>query len=78
MHHHLHYPVGPSNSCRQFILKLVAENTPFQHAIMNLPQNATDFLDVFIGLHSRLGADRSVRCGFLGARHLCVWCCSVG
>jgi hypothetical protein len=45
---------------RHFILKLVAENTPFHHAIMNLPQNATDFLDVFIGLHTRLGPDRYV------------------
>jgi hypothetical protein len=44
--------------CRHFILKLVAENIAFEHAIMNLPQNATDFLDVFIGLHSRLGEKR--------------------
>jgi hypothetical protein len=39
-------------------LKLVAENVAFEHAIMNLPQNATDFLDVFIGLHTRLGEKR--------------------
>jgi hypothetical protein len=43
---------------RHFILKLVAENVAFEHAIMNLPQNATDFLDVFIGLHTRLGEKR--------------------
>lgn len=43
---------------RFFILDLVQRNIPFHEAIMNLPANATDFLDVFIGLFSRVGEDK--------------------
>ncbi len=43
---------------RHFILDLVKRNIPFHEAIMNLPANATDFLDVFIGLFTRVGKDR--------------------
>eukprot|EP01032_Pedospumella_encystans_P012454 gene12454-14410_t len=43
---------------RHFILDLVKRNIPFHEAIMNLPANATDFLDVFIGLYTRVGEDR--------------------
>jgi len=45
---------------RHFILDLVKRNIPFHEAIMNLPANATDFLDVFIGLYTRVGEDRYV------------------
>eukprot|EP00600_Ochromonadales_sp_CCMP1393_P000591 CAMPEP_0174983836 /NCGR_PEP_ID=MMETSP0004_2-20121128/17376_1 /TAXON_ID=420556 /ORGANISM="Ochromonas sp., Strain CCMP1393" /LENGTH=637 /DNA_ID=CAMNT_0016236155 /DNA_START=218 /DNA_END=2131 /DNA_ORIENTATION=- len=38
---------------RDFILKLITERVAFEEVIMNLPQSATDFLDVFIGLHTR-------------------------
>jgi len=38
---------------RDFILSLIDRAEPFHEAIMNLPQNATDFLDVFIGLARR-------------------------
>ena len=34
---------------------MLDSNIPFHEAIMNLPQNATDFLDVFIGMATRLG-----------------------
>lgn len=40
------------------MLQLVAKGIAFEEAIMNLPANATDFLDVFIGLYTRIGADR--------------------
>jgi hypothetical protein len=33
---------------------LVNDGIPFTEAIMNLPQTATDFLDVFIGLAKRI------------------------
>jgi hypothetical protein len=39
---------------RDFILSLVEEGIVFTEAIMNLPQSATDFLDVFIGLAKRV------------------------
>ena len=39
---------------RDFVLSLVEEGTVFNEAIMNLPQSATDFLDVFIGLSDRI------------------------
>lgn len=39
---------------RDFILQLLSKKVVFTEAIMNLPQNATDFLDVFIGLNTRL------------------------
>jgi hypothetical protein len=38
---------------RDFVLSLVEEGKVFNEAIMNLPQSATDFLDVFIGLSNR-------------------------
>jgi tRNA G37 N-methylase Trm5 len=38
---------------RDFVLSLVDKGVHFTEAIMNLPQNATDFLDVFIGLAKR-------------------------
>ena len=38
---------------RDFVLSLVDRGVHFTEAIMNLPQNATDFLDVFIGLARR-------------------------
>lgn len=47
-------------SYRDFILKLLSEDTVFEEAIMNLPANATDFLDVFIGLRSRIGPVRYI------------------
>jgi hypothetical protein len=40
---------------RDFILTMLKNNIEFNEVIMNLPQNATDFLDVFIGLGIRLG-----------------------
>lgn len=40
---------------RQFILHLVEKGIHFNEVIMNLPQSATDFLDVFIGLGKRIG-----------------------
>lgn len=43
---------------RLFVLDLVKRDVPFDEAIMNLPANATDFLDVFIGLYTRVGEDR--------------------
>ena len=43
---------------REFIVGLVGKNIRFQEAIMNLPANATDFLDVFIGLETRYNRDR--------------------
>lgn len=43
------------NMCgRDFILKMVNEGILFNEVIMNLPQSATDFLDVFIGLINRV------------------------
>ena len=42
--------------CRDFILSLCAEGQHFNEVIMNLPQSATDFLDVFIGLLKRKNA----------------------
>eukprot|EP00601_Ochromonadales_sp_CCMP2298_P023581 CAMPEP_0173289114 /NCGR_PEP_ID=MMETSP1143-20121109/10798_1 /TAXON_ID=483371 /ORGANISM="non described non described, Strain CCMP2298" /LENGTH=401 /DNA_ID=CAMNT_0014227965 /DNA_START=300 /DNA_END=1502 /DNA_ORIENTATION=+ len=42
------------NMCgRDFILKLVDQGVEFHEVIMNLPQSATDFLDVFVGLNVR-------------------------
>ena len=38
---------------RGFVLDLCARNITFDHAVMNLPQTATDFLDAFIGLSIR-------------------------
>ena len=38
---------------RDFVLSLVSDGVAFNEAIMNLPQSATDFLDVFIGLLNR-------------------------
>jgi len=38
---------------RKFILHLVDKHVVFDEVIMNLPHNAIEFLDVFIGLHSR-------------------------
>lgn len=46
-------PYLPPILCRDFILSLINRAEPFHEAIMNLPQNATDFLDVFIGLARR-------------------------
>ena len=42
---------------RDFILHLMDQGTFFDEAIMNLPQSATDFLDVFIGIGKRLDKD---------------------
>lgn len=39
---------------RDFILQLLAEGVPFEEVIMNLPQTAIDFLDVFVGVIPRL------------------------
>lgn len=41
---------------RDFILKLAEEKIIVSEIIMNLPQNATDFLDIFIGYGKRLGS----------------------
>ena len=41
------------NVPRDFILSLCSEGQRFDEVIMNLPQSATDFLDVFIGLLKR-------------------------
>ena len=38
---------------RDFILKMQEDQVVIDHVIMNLPQNATDFLDVFIGYDRR-------------------------
>lgn len=38
---------------REFVVALVSKQVFFHEAIMNLPANATDFLDVFIGLETR-------------------------
>ena len=35
---------------RKFILDIAGKGTLFTDVVMNLPQNATDFLDVFIGI----------------------------
>jgi tRNA G37 N-methylase Trm5 len=43
---------------RKFILDLLERNVVFDEVIMNLPQTATEFLDVFIGLESRLGPEK--------------------
>jgi len=44
------------NMCaRDFVLQLAEKGVDFDHAIMNLPQSATDFLDAFIGLGTRKG-----------------------
>jgi len=40
---------------RKFILQLVEKGAHFNEVIMNLPQSATEFLDVFIGLGKRIG-----------------------
>ena len=53
-----HYYIPFFLQYRHFILDLVKRNIPFHEAIMNLPANATDFLDVFIGLYTRVGEDR--------------------
>ena len=42
-----------STKLRDFVLSLVSDGVVFNEAIMNLPQSATDFLDVFIGLSNR-------------------------
>ena len=46
------------NNTRKFILDLLERNIVFDEVIMNLPQTATEFLDVFIGLESRLGPEK--------------------
>ena len=38
---------------REFILKLVDEGIAFTEVVMNLPQNATEFLDTFVGIGRR-------------------------
>ena len=38
---------------RDFILKMQEDQIIIDHVIMNLPQNATDFLDIFIGYNKR-------------------------
>ena len=38
---------------RDFILKMQQDQIIIDHVIMNLPQNATEFLDVFIGYNKR-------------------------
>jgi len=44
------------NMCaRDFVLQLADTGIDFDHAIMNLPQSATDFLDAFIGIGRRRG-----------------------
>ena len=42
---------------RKFILELVDRGVLFNEVIMNLPQSATEFLDVFIGLGTRIGSE---------------------
>jgi hypothetical protein len=42
-------------ACRDFVLHIVEKGVTFDEAVMNLPHNATDFVDAFIGLSSRLG-----------------------
>lgn len=42
-----------NQDARDFIIGLVKSGVRFTEAIMNLPANATDFLDVFIGLAKR-------------------------
>ena len=52
----LHYMLYKNT--RKFILDLLERNVVFDEVIMNLPQTATEFLDVFIGLESRLGPEK--------------------
>lgn len=40
---------------RDFILHLVERKQDFHEVVMNLPQIAVDFVDVFVGLGSRMG-----------------------
>lgn len=48
--------VASNADARAFVIALAARGERFHEAIMNLPANATDFLDVFIGLESRYAA----------------------
>ena len=41
---------------RDFVIDILQKDIRFSDVIMNLPQNATDFLDVFIGLYTRIEA----------------------
>jgi len=45
--------VASNKDARRFVLDLVSQGVRFHEAIMNLPANATDFLDVFVGLETR-------------------------
>ena len=38
---------------REFVAKLCADGVVFHEAIMNLPQTAVEFLDVFIGIRKK-------------------------
>jgi len=42
---------------RAFLIALAEKGISFDHAVMNLPQTATDFLDAFIGLSTRYPND---------------------
>lgn len=46
-------------SCREFILRLLERGICFDEVIMNLPQSALTFLDVFVGLLTRRYPDKS-------------------
>lgn len=48
--------VASNADARAFVIALAARGERFHEAIMNLPANATDFLDVFIGLERRYAA----------------------
>jgi hypothetical protein len=48
------------NMCgRDFILSLADNGVAFDEVIMNLPQNASDFLDVFVGIGKRFDESNS-------------------
>jgi tRNA G37 N-methylase Trm5 len=42
---------------REFVKDLLKQEILFEHVIMNLPANASDFLDVFIGCMSERSSD---------------------
>ena len=46
---------------RKFVMELAKRDIAFDHAPMNLPQTATEFLDVFIGLRRRFNDPSSYR-----------------
>ena len=49
---------------RKFIVQLIDSDILFHEVIMNLPNNAIEFLDAFIGLNTRIMRRKEKeRCG---------------